>query len=393
MLVGLVGKPNVGKSTFFSALTMVNVEISNRPFTTIEPNEGVGYVRVLDPGPEFGVKSNPRTGFIMGKWRFVPVRIMDVAGLVPGAHEGRGLGNKFLDDLRKAEGLIHVIDISGSTDEEGNYVGPGNYDPSKDIEWLEEELTYWILDILERNWEKLVRKSKDPRISLEEEIAKLFSGLQIRKDIVLDIIREIGDPEGWDFDEKFKFANKVREVGKPMVIAANKIDIEGSERNLKKLREKFPDKVIIPTSAYAELILKRLSKEGKIEYIPGESEFKIVRNLNEKERKALEYIKENILEKYGSTGVQDSLEKLVFDVLGYVAVFPGGVNKLSDKEGRVLPDCFLMPRGSTVIDFARRIHTEMAEKFIRAIDVRTRRTLGRDYVLKHRDVIEIVFGR
>lgn len=393
LLIGIVGKPNVGKSTFFSALTMVEVEISNRPFTTIRPNEGVGYVRVLDPGQEFGLISNPRRGYILGKYRFVPIKIMDVAGLVPGAHKGKGLGNKFLDDLRKADGLIHIIDISGSTDENGNYVGPGNYPPEKDILWLEKELDYWFYGILNRNWEKILRKSRDPRIRIEEEIANLFSGLQIKKEIVFEIIKKIGDPEGWDEEDKLEFCRILREIGKPSVICANKIDVEGSYENIKKLKKIFPEKTIIPTSAFAELILKKMAKEGKIRYIPGEGDFEVLKSLSEKERKVLEYIREKILEKYGSTGVQKTIETLVFEVLKYIPVFPVPSERLCDKEGRILPDCILLPEGSTPIDLARRIHSEMAEKFIKAFDIRRKITLGKDYKLKKGDIIQIVFGR
>ncbi len=388
VVIGIVGKPNVGKSTLFSALTSISVEISNRPFTTIEPNEGFGYVRVRDPGLEMGLKPNPRRGFLLGKYRFVPVKLLDVAGLVPGAHKGKGLGNKFLDDLRKADGIILVVDCSGSTDEEGNYVGPGKYNPLKDVEWLKEELIYWILGILERNWDKMVKRSRDPKVSLEDEIVRLFSGLQINKDIILDGIKEIGEPESWGREEKLRFSRVVVERGKPIVIAANKVDVEGSERNLKRLMERYEN--VVPVSAYAELILKRLSAEGKIEYIPGESEFKIKGNIDGREKKALEFIEERILKVYGSTGVQQVLEKLVFEVLGYVAVFPVASQKMTDKEGNILPDCFLMPKGSTVLDLARKIHSDIAERFVKAINVKENRIVGKEYMLKDGDIIQIL---
>ncbi|PNV77899.1 MAG: redox-regulated ATPase YchF, partial [Thermoproteota archaeon] len=103
MLLGIVGKTNVGKSTFFSAATMSEVEIGDRPFVTIKPNEGVGYVRVRSVCTELNVRCDPKYGWCNGINRFVPVKLMDVAGLVPGAHQGRGLGNQFLDDLRKSD--------------------------------------------------------------------------------------------------------------------------------------------------------------------------------------------------------------------------------------------------------------------------------------------------
>ncbi len=396
-LIGIVGKPNVGKSTFFKALTMQPVEIDNRPFVTIEPNKGIAYVRVEDVGPEFGVKSNPRQGFIKGKYRFVPVEVMDVAGLVPGAHEGKGLGNKFLDDLRQAEGLIMVVDSVGATDEEGNFVGPGNYDPLNDIKWLEEELDYWFFQVLKKNIDKVLRVAKIEHKPLDKEIAKIMSGLNVKLEHVEKAFKELNwDPEDYNVNDDllFKLAHLLRVYSKPMVIAANRIDIdpELAKKNIERIRKEI-NYPIIPTSGYAEYILKELDRQGKIFYIPGENWFEIKGNLSEKEKKVLEFIDQNILKKFGSTGVQQALETLVFDVLGYIAVFPGGIDNLADKEGRILPDCFLLSKGSTALDFARKIHEDLAKHFVKAIDVRTKKPLGKDYKLKHRDVIHIVAAK
>jgi len=397
MQIGITGKPNVGKSTMFKAITLQDVAIANYPFTTIEPNKGYGYVRVEDIGPEFNVKSNPRYGFIKGKYRFVPIEILDIAGLVPGAHEGRGLGNKFLDDVRQADALIHVIDISGSTNEEGQYIGPGNYDPIKDVKWYEEEIDWWFYGVIKKNLEKNIRKIKSEHLELDKELTKLISGLNVKEEHVSKAFNELKiNQEDYDIinDDKklFELASEIRKISKPIIIAANRIDIniDIAKKNLERLKKEYPDKVIIPTSGYAELILKELDKQGKIFYIPGESYFEIKGDLNDKEKKALEFIENYIFKEFGSTGVQNILDITVFDVLKYVAVFPGGVDSLADKEGRILPDCFLMPPGSTVIDFANKIHSDLAKNFVRAIDVRTRKFLGKDYVLKHRDVIQIV---
>lgn len=398
MLIGIVGKPNVGKSTFFKALTMMPVEIANRPFVTIDANRGTGYVRVEDIGPEFGVVSTPRLGFIKGKWRFVPVDLMDVAGLVPGAHQGRGLGNKFLDDLRQADALIMVVDVSGSTDEEGNFIGQGRYNVVNDVKWLEQELDWWFYNILEKNVPKAIRGARVNKKPLDEAILSVVSGLNIKKSHIEKALSILGI-ENNDYDigpEEIKaLAHELRLVSKPILIAANRIDIDLdiAKENLEKLRKEFPDKIIVPTSGYAELILKELDKEGKISYIPGEKEIEIKTKLSEKEKKAIEFIEEKIFQEFGSTGVQLALDKVVFDLLRYIPVFPGGVNKLTDKEGRVLPDCFLLPEGSTVLDFAQKIHSDMADKFIKAIDVRTKKIIGKDYILKPRDVIQIIFGK
>src|SRR3989344_3018301 len=158
MLIGVVGKANVGKSTLFKAMTMADVLIANYPFATIEPNKGFGFVRIPCVDAFFGTQCNPRVGYCEEHNRFVPVEIVDVAGLVPGAHEGKGMGNHFLDDLRPADALIHVVDISGGTNEKGDPVEPGSYDPLNDIRFLETELDMWYLQILNKGWQKFARQ-------------------------------------------------------------------------------------------------------------------------------------------------------------------------------------------------------------------------------------------
>jgi len=389
----------VGKSSLFKAMTLVDVAIAEYPFTTIEANKGIGYVRVEDPGYEFGVASNPRYGFLKGKYRFVPIEIIDVPGLVPGAHEGRGLGNKFLDNLRQADALILVIDASGSTNEEGEFIGYGNYDPSKDIDFLIRELDMWIYSILERNWNKSVRLDVQKIKPKETILHEILSGLKIsEKDIKCSLI-ELGledkSMQNWSNDDKKRFASMVREVSKKIAIAANKADLPSAKENIEMLKKKYKEMLIVPTSAVAEIALRKADKNGIIEYIPGEGHFKIIDDskLNEKQKEGLKYIEEKVLKVYGNTGVQNILDKVVFDVLKYIAVFPAGVNKLADKEGRVLPDCFLLPTGSTALDFARAIHEDFAKNFIKVIDARTKRAHGKDYILKHRDVLEVIFGR
>ncbi len=390
MLIGIVGKPNVGKSTFFKALTLSDVLIANYPFATIEPNKGFAYVKLKCVDYEFGVQCNPRYGYCINHWRFVPVEVIDVAGLVPGASEGKGLGNKFLDDLRQADALIHVVDISGSTNANGEPVEPGTYDPLNDIKFLEDEIDLWIFGNVKKNWDKFVRLTKAQHKKLEDAFYEQLSGLAIKMQYIEETLKEFPEQiEKWNDEILFNFLRKLRRKAKPIVIAANKIDLPSAKENLERLKNAYPNLVVIPISAEAELALKEANKHGVIIYIPGENDFKII-NANEQQRKALELIKEKVLKPYGSTGVQKVIDSVVFDVLKYVAVFPGGVNKLADSEGRILPDCFLMPPNSTALDFAARIHNDLAKNFIKAIDVRTKKPLGKDYVLKHRDVIEIV---
>src|SRR3989344_4729327 len=119
MLVGLVGRPNSGKRTFFKVATLADVMIAPYPFATIKPNQGVAYVKIRDLAADFGKVSNPREGYVKKSIRFVPFDLMDVAGLVEGASNGKGLGNEFLNDLSNADAFIHVVDMSGGTNGEG----------------------------------------------------------------------------------------------------------------------------------------------------------------------------------------------------------------------------------------------------------------------------------
>ena len=396
MLVGIVGKPNVGKSTFFKALTMAKAETANYPFTTIEPNKGVGFVRVECVDKELGVQCNPRVGYCKKGIRFVPVEVVDVAGLVPGAHEGKGLGNKFLDDLRKADALIHVVDIAGSVNEKGEPVAMGGYDPLKDIEFLEFELDMWIFGILDSNWDKAGKAQAAKKQKIEDALAEMVSGLGIKRYQVEAVIKDYPKQMlEWNVDQKKTFVKNLRKISKPIVIAANKVDLPTAENNIKRIKEKYPDLLIVPVSAESELALKEADKVGLIDYLPGANTFEIKEEskLSEKQAKALNFIKTNILEKYGFTGVQEIMDKSVFNLLNYLAIFPGGVNKLADKDGNVLPDCFLLPPESTALDFAFHIHSDLGNKFIKAILVKTKMMVGKEHKLKNRDVIEIVSGR
>ena len=393
MLIGLVGKPSSGKSTFFKASTLAEVEISNRPFVTIKPNHGIGYVKVECIDKELNTQCNPNHGFCLNHWRFVPVELMDVAGLVPGASEGKGLGNQFLDDLRQADAFIQIVDISGTTDIEGNEVSEGNHNPIRDIIFLEEELNKWYHNILMKVWKSFARKAEmESKDNISEAVAKQFSGLKIKEIQVKKVLRNLYFPENpstWNEGQLMKFASELRKESKPMVIVANKIDLENSKENYEKLKKEFPDLLIIPCSADSELALREAAKSGLIEYIPGEKEFKIKKELTEKQSNALKKIKENVMDIYGSTGVQKILNTTLFELLKYLAIFPAGA-KLKDSKGNILPDCFLLPENSTALDFAFFLHTDIGNNFIKAIDARTKRALGKDYLLKNRDALEIV---
>ena len=393
MIVGVVGKANVGKSTFFKSATLADVEIANYPFATIKPNSGVGYVKIPDVAQEFNKVSNPREGFVSGKFRYVPMQMIDVAGLVPGAHEGKGMGNQFLDDLRQAHVLIHVIDCSGSTNEKGETVDAGTYDPAKDVIFLEEELDYWYLGILKKGWDKFARTIQQSHTEAHKAIGKQLSGLMVDEDMVADVLKKLNlSPTitAWTEEQLMQLASELRKRTKPMIIACNKIDIPGAKENYECLKKDFPDRIFIPCSAESELALREASKHNLIMYAPGENSFESKGQLNERQQKGLDLITEKILKPFSSTGVQHALNAAVFDLLKYKAIFPGGVGKLEDSDGNVLPDCFLMPSDTTSLDFAFRLHTDFGKNFIKAINVRTKLPMGKEHVLNHLDIVEIM---
>ena len=397
--LGVVGKPNTGKSTFFAAATLQDVKIAPYPFTTIEPNFGIGYVRLECVCKEFGVTDNPVGSFCVNGWRFAPVELIDVAGLVPGAWQGRGLGNKFLDHLRRAHALIHVVDAAGATDSEGRPVKPGSHDPIEDVRFLENELDMWILDMLERDWRRFAMSIEATGAQLDEELYRRLSGLQISRTAVASAIDAAmlhnKKPTEWTRDDLLSFIREMRARAKPIVIAANKADIAAARSNIERLREVLGDRyVVVPTSAEAELALRKAAAAGLIKYLPGDRDFEVVGKLTPKQEAALEYIRKNVLSVWGSTGVQEVLNIMVFKVLECVAVFPvADEQRLTDTEGRVLPEVYLMRKGSTARELAYAIHSELGDKFIAAIDVRTKKRLGADSPLQHRSVVKIIAGR
>ena len=306
------------------------------------------------------------------------------------------MGNQFLDDLRQASALIHVVDASGSTDEQGRPVEAGSHNPSDDVRFLETELDLWYLGILKKPWERFAKQTYMEHHKVYDAIAKQFSGLNATPEIVKHIMQKLNldaeNPTKWSEEDLHGFAVELRRETKPIIIAANKADIPSAFENIRKMQEEFGERIIVPCSSDFELALKEASKEGLISYVPGESGFEITNEgkLSEQQKKALNFIKENVLDKYHGTGVQNCMNDAVFRLLKYIAIFPGGVSKLEDSKGNVLPDCFLMPPGSTALDFAFKLHTDLGEGFIRAIDVRTKRTVGKEHELKNLDIVEII---
>jgi len=397
-LLGIVGKPNTGKSTFFSAATLAPAEIANYPFTTIKPNRGIGYIRTPCVHKEFNVQDNPKNSLCIDGIRLIPVEMIDCAGLVPGAWQGRGLGNQFLDEIRKADALIHIVDAAGATDIEGKIVKPGSHDPLEDVKFLEVEINMWMSQIIKRDWSKMARTAESGITDLYALLEEKLSGLAIKRPHIFEAVRKAGlnaeKPTAWTQNDLIKFLDALRKTAKPMLIAANKIDLEPSEQNTERLKNS--NYMVVPCTAEAELALRRAAEKGLIDYRPGDSNFNILKTeeLTEAQKKALQTVKEKILIKFGTTGVQEAINMAYFKLLNMIVVYPvEDIEKLADHKGNVLPDAYVVPFGTTARQLAYLIHTEIGEGFIYAVEAREKRRIGEDYVLKDRDVISIVSAK
>jgi ribosome-binding ATPase YchF (GTP1/OBG family) len=386
--LALAGKPNAGKSTFYQAATMAEVDVANYPFTTIDANRGISHVRTECPCLDLEERcGNERCHD--GK-RYVPVELYDVAGLVPGAHEGRGLGNQFLDELMDADAIVNVVDAAGATNEEGEPVDVGAFDPIEEVDFVESELDAWLAGVVAENWETIERRSRAPDFDLEDAMTDVMSGLGASEPDVAACLREVeypGDPMAWEDEDREAFAAALRERTKPLLLVANKADVAPGE-NLERLRE--VDKPVIPATADGELALRRASEAGVIEYDPGDPDFEIVGDVSEEQRAGLERIRE-VMAEYGGTGVQAALDAAVFDLLDHVVAFPvENETRWTDKQGRVLPDAHLLPRGSTPRDLAYAVHSDIGEGYLHAVNARTDRRIAEDYQIEGGDVIKIV---
>ncbi len=383
--IALAGKPNCGKSTFFKAATLANVEIANYPFTTIDANHGVAYARTICPCRELKLDC----GLCRDGVRFVPIGLIDVAGLVPDAHKGRGLGNAFLDNLRQAKAIIQVIDASGGTDIEGAPVPVGSHDPLDDINFLDHEITMWIFGILKRNWERLSRKVNAEGLKIEETIAEQLEGAGVTDAQVKTALSRLkfprDKPHTWTDDQIIELSDTLRAQSKPFIIAANKIDM-ASQENIDKLKKKGA----IPVSAAAEATLRIADKSGAIKYIPGDADFTESSNLSTAQKEGLSKLRA-LMKIYEGTGIQKCINETVFSLLDLVVVYPvEDENKFSDKKGKILPDAFLIKKGSTPKDLAFMVHTDIGKGFLYAVDARTKMRLGEKHELKNGDIVKIV---
>ena len=391
MQIGLIGKANVGKSTFFSAATETIVQSGNFPFTTIEPNVGVTYVKT-DCACK-NLKTHCGNNLCLEGTRFVAVKLIDVAGLVPGAHEGKGLGNQFLTDAMQADALVHVVDISGSTDIQGQPVNIGTHDPMEDIKFVEEEFDLWFKQILDREWPKLIKEIEQKRTKVSDGLAHRFTGIGINESYIDQVLNRMSlkskNLKEWSELDIMNFLKSLRKISKPMLIASNKADLCEDLDIIKKISENF---TTIACSAETELLLKKATKAGLIDYVSGNTSFngKEDTNLSNEQNNAL-HLAKNVLTKLGVTGVQKILNSIVFDVLKMIVVFTvEDETKLSNKDGQVLPDAKLLSSNSTAKDLAFIIHQDIGKGFLHAIDAKTKQRISADHNLKNGDIIKIV---
>ncbi len=394
MQVGIVGKPNAGKSTFFSAATLTVVAIANYPFTTIKPNRGISYLRTPCVCRELGVQDQPKNSRCVDGERFIPVELIDCPGLVPGASTGRGLGNQFLDDLRKADALIHIIDASGSTDSEGKPSAAGAHNPVEDIGFLEKELEAWILQILLKDWDKVSRKTGLTSEEAVETMAERLSGLGVKKFQVEDALKLAGlrgKPSEWSREDLGRVVGFLRRAAKPMLIAANKIDLPSSKENVTKIKQNGG--LTVPVSAEAELALRRAVEKGLISYRPGDSDFSVnaSASLKPEQKAGLEMIRKQVLAPEGATGVQECINSAFFRLLDMIVVYPvEDPERWTDHSGNVLPDAILTRKGSTLKELALRIHTDLGERMLYGVNARNGMRLGESYVLNNGDIVSVV---
>lgn len=382
--LALAGKPNCGKSTFFKAATMANVEIANYPFTTINPNFGVGYVRAKCPCHDLHLTCK----HCVDGNRFVAVNLIDVAGLVPDAHKGKGLGNQFLDNLRQADAILHVIDASGGTDSEGNPVGVGNHDPEEDIQFLIYEMTMWVHGILDKHWSRISRQSQGKGSAIESGIAETFTGLGITMEDVRDIELELKiDLIHASIDDLIPLCAEIVKISKPMLVIGNKVD-----ETPEALRTKLAAAKVAFASAASELALRNAAGAHMIQYLPGDEEFKIANegSLTAPQKAGLAKIAALMKENHG-IGVQQAINRAVYELLDMIVVYPvEDETHFCNKQGDVLPDAFLMKKGSTPHDLAFQVHTDIGKGFLYAVDARSKMRIKENHVLKNGDIIKIV---
>jgi len=394
--IGLIGKTNTGKTTFFNSSTLSSDEISTYPFTTKKSSTSTGYAITLCVHPEFDVIDNPNNSKCKDGWRYIPIELIDLPGLIKDAWKGKGLGNQFLSIASQSDALLHVVDASGSIDATGKITETGSGDPVSDFADIEEELNMWYQKILEGNRDRLQKiiKSDDDHVGA---LTELYQGVGVKRNHVKEALKTSGleekDIENYDMQDSKKFASYLRKISKPTLIVANKIDVKGADKNFERLRERYNDMIVIPASADSELTLRRAEQKNLIKYSPGSEKFDILQTneLNQKQKDALDFIQSDIMGEYMRTGVQFAINVTVFKLLKMNSIYPvASPEKLSDKKGRILPDLVLLKDGATVTDLAKEIHSDLTKGLLYAKDLRYNLRVPTNYQLRDRDVICLI---
>jgi len=394
--IGLIGKTNTGKTTFFNSSTLSSDEISTYPFTTKKSSISIGHAITLCVHPEFKVEDNPINSKCKDGWRYIPIELIDLPGLIKDAWKGKGLGNQFLSIASQSDALLHIVDASGGIDSSGRITEVGTGDPVSDFADIEEELNMWYQKILEGNRDKLQKMVESDNDQINA-LTELYQGMGVKKIHVKETLKttklEDKNIENYDINDSKKFATQLRRISKPTLIVANKIDIKGAAKNFQRLRERYNDMIVVPASADSELSLRRAEQKELIKYSPGSEQFDILRadDLNEKQKNALNFIQSDIMGEYMHTGVQFAINITVFKLLKMNSIYPVAMpENLSDKKGRILPDLILLKDGSTVIDLAKEIHSDLIKGLLYAKDLRYNLRVPTNYQLRDRDVISLV---
>jgi len=394
--IGLIGKTNTGKTTFFNSSTLSSDEISTYPFTTKKSSISIGHAITLCVHPEFNVEDNPINSKCKDGWRYIPIELIDLPGLIKDAWKGKGLGNQFLSIASQSDALLHIVDASGGIDSSGRITEVGTGDPVSDFADIEEELNMWYQKILEGNRDKLQKMMESDNDQINA-LTELYQGMGVKKIHVKETLKttklEDKNIENYDINDSKKFATQLRRISKPTLIVANKIDIKGAAKNFQRLRERYNDIIVVPASADSELSLRRAEQKELIKYSPGSEQFDILRadDLNEKQKNALNFIQSDIMGEYMHTGVQFAINITVFKLLKMNSIYPVAMpENLSDKKGRILPDLILLKDGSTVIDLAKEIHSDLIKGLLYAKDLRYNLRIPTNYQLRDRDVISLV---
>ena len=394
--IGLIGKTNTGKTTFFNSATLSSDEMSTYPFTTKKPSISIGHAITLCVHPEFNVQDDPNNSKCSDGWRYIPIELIDLPGLIKDAWKGKGLGNQFLSIAAQSDALLHVLDASASIDSMGRIAEIGSGDPVSDFADIEEELNMWYQKILEGNRDKLQKmiKTEDDQITA---LTELYQGLGVKRIHVKESLRLTGleekNIENYDMQDSKKFSTQLRKISKPTLIVANKIDVNGADRNFERLRERYNDTIVVPASADSELTLRRAEQKNLIRYSPGSEQFDILNtdDLNQKQKDALDFISKDIMGEYMRTGVQFAINMTVFKLLKMNSIYPvADPENLSDKKGRILPDLVLLKDGATVVDLAKEVHSDLVKGLLYAKDLRYNLRIPINYQLRDRDVICLI---